>query len=395
VLFIIMDEGTTQSQSGKSPLEELRSLRIERQRDTALAARGGVRVPWGWLIALAVVGGVAYFAVPAVRGWYLVRTAPAPETAVVVKSGGIESVLSASGYVNADATVMVGTTVAGRLRVVTVHKGDRVKHGELLAELEDDELRAELGVQQATLTRDERALARQETLHRSGATTEETFENARSQVESDRAQVQLTLARLKQTRIVSPIDGKVLDRLVEPGAIVTPSLQGDVGILRLADLRKTVVEVDVNEADIGKLARGQSADVLLDAYPDHPYAGVLREFAQMADKAKATVQVKVFLSAPDDNVRPGMAAKVTFHPAAPRAAGKVELVMPRAALLAGGEAVFVVHEGRIERREVTTQPAAAGADTLAIVRGLREGDEVVTSGQERLQAGQKLPRKSD
>ena len=85
---------------------------------------------------------------------------------VVVKVGGAETVLTSSGYVNADQVVTVGSTIPGRLRSVLVDKGDHVRRGQLLAQLEDDELRAELAVQKANLGRDTKNLGRQEILAR-------------------------------------------------------------------------------------------------------------------------------------------------------------------------------------------------------------------------------------
>jgi RND family efflux transporter MFP subunit len=328
---------------------------------------------------------------PAVR-FYAEHTTPPPDTAPVVKTGGAEVVLTASGYVNADAVVVVGTTVSGRLRALLVDRGDRVTKGQLIARLEDDELRAELGVQEASLARDRRTLARQQQLARSSATTQEQVDNAHSQVASDRASIDLIGARLQQTRIVSPIDGKVLERLVEPGNIVSPTTGG---LLRLADLRRTVVEVDINEGDIGRLHGQQPAEVRLDAFPGRGYAAHVQELAQIADKAKATIQVKVLLEAPDDDVRPGMSAKVTFRPVPGAPVEPERLVVPARALIEGGQAVWVVAAGRVERREVQTRPLPAKGDRVEVVRGLSEGDTVITSGQDALRPGQKIAAKKD
>jgi RND family efflux transporter MFP subunit len=313
----------------------------------------------------------------------------------VIKTGGQQVLLTGSGYVNADAVIIVGTTIAGRVRSIAVDKGDRVTKGQLIVQLEDDELRAELGVQHANLTRDTRNLSRQEQLVQTSATTQQAVDDARSAVEADRASIQLIEARLRQARLVSPIDGKVIERLVEPGDIVSPMVGGAGGVVKLADLRKTVVEVDVNEADIGKLKKGQPAEVRLDAFPDRPYEATLAEFAQVADKAKATVQVKVLLSSPNDDVRPGMNAKVTFRPLNGMAEPE-RLLMPKKALVGGLAFVYTVRDARILRRDVQTRPLAGrDADMVEVLSGLAEGETVVLSGQDKLQPGQKAPSKKD
>src|SRR5215831_3650883 len=91
----------------RSALDELRSLQIDRAQASG-SRRQRRRVPWGWLIALVVVVvAVSLLREPALR-WYAEQTTPPPETAVVVKVGGAQTLLSASGYVNADAIVVVG-----------------------------------------------------------------------------------------------------------------------------------------------------------------------------------------------------------------------------------------------------------------------------------------------
>jgi RND family efflux transporter MFP subunit len=383
------EPATGASNPGRSALEELRSLRIDRGPQSRAQARPGTRRSTRLLILFAVlavlVASVALLRQPASR-LLAERTGPMPETAIVVKTGGASAILVGSGYINADAVVTLGSTIPGRLRTVLVEKGDRVRRGQLLAQLEDDELRAELQVQRAALERDLKTATRHETLARGGATTMEALDTAHSQVASDRASLQLTEARLRQTRILSPLDGTVLERLAEPGSIVGPTTGA---IFRLADMRKTVVEVDINEADLARLRVGQPADVALDAVPKHSYAGHLRELAQIADRAKAAVQGKVLLDAPDGEVRPGLSAKVTFRPS-DAARQPEQLVVPEAALLPG-DAVLVVRDGRVERRVVETRPLGNG--TSAVVRGLSEGEVVVTTEKERLQPGQKLPRR--
>src|SRR5262245_19646740 len=118
-----------------SALDELRSLQIDRGQAPG-SRRARRRLPWGWLIALLVVGALAYLVREPVLRWYAEQTTPPPETAVVVKVGGAETVLSSSGYVNADQVVTVGSTIPGRLRAVLVDKGDHVRRGQLLAQLE-------------------------------------------------------------------------------------------------------------------------------------------------------------------------------------------------------------------------------------------------------------------
>ncbi len=352
------------------------------------------RVPWGWLILPAVLGGGGFFLWRPAKQLYMDKTLPPPEQSLVIRAGGPQVLLTASGYVNAEAVVDVGTTISGRLRKLEVKKGDHVKRGQVLAIVDDEELVAQRMLARANLGDAVRTLDRAAALLKSGAGTPQEVDKSQAAVDVGRANLALVDARLKQTRIVSPIEGKVLDTLADPGEILsmmpTTAAAGGMAIVRLADLSKTVVEVDVNEADIGKLTVGQPADILLDAYPDKRYQGKLLEIAQIADKAKATVQVKVRVASPDDDVRPNMSAKVIFRPQGTNLAETGKLVVSRRALLApGGSSVFVVKNGRIERRAVETKPAEG--DLIEVVSGLAEGDMVLTSQLDRWRDGDKLP----
>src|SRR5262249_49728053 len=128
-------------------------------------------------------------------------------------------------------------------------------------------------------------------------------------------------------------------------------------------------------------------EVRLDAFPERPYEAKVAEFAQIADKAKATVQVKVLLANPNDDVRPGMNAKVTFRPLAGMAEPE-RLLMPKKALVGGQPFVYTVRDGHIWRREVQTRPLLGrDADMVEVLSGLAEGGTVGVYGQDKAKPG--------
>lgn len=376
----------------KDQLAALASLRI--QRDGAPTPAKPSRIPWGWIVLAAVVGVGGTLAWKPARQMYADKTMPPPEMAAVTRVGGPELILTASGYVNADAVVDVGTTLTGRLRRLDVKKGDHVKRGQTLALIDDEEWQAQRVLAKANLDDARRTHDRAAALLKTGAGTPQEVDKTQAALEVAKASIQVVDVKIRQARIVSPIDGKVLDTLADPGEILTfmtgMTGAGQAAVVRLADLSKTVVEVDVNETDIGKLRIGQPAEIVLDAYPQHPYRGELHEIAQIADKAKATVQVKVRVAEPDENVRPNMNAKVVFRPTGADLSQRGQLVLPRRALLPGEPAVLLVRKNRVERRAIRTRPAEG--DAIEVLEGLGEGDQVLTSQLGRWKDGAELPQ---
>jgi RND family efflux transporter MFP subunit len=376
------------------PLADLASLRIERKEPNT---SGGRRLPWGTMFILGVLIAGGVYAYPRIAREAAQRMMAEPPTAMVVKTGGPQTVLVGSGYVNTESKSIVGVTTGGRLVRRLVKKGDRVRRGQLIASLDSSELDAQLTLARAQLAEADRNLKRAEMLKEMKAGTEQDFDRALSARDIARAQIGVLDARIKQMRISSPIDGMVIETLAEPGEILMPSPAGasagpGSGIAKVADLSKTVVEVDVNEADLGRLVVGQGGDISLDAYPGKSFSGRVLELARQADKAKATVQVKVLFDKPDAGVLPGMSAKVQFRPQKKEAEQPIKLVMPRSALMVGSS-VFVAKDGKAEKRTVEIKEIAGSGDTVEVVSGVSEGELVLTGELDKITHGMTLPKK--
>lgn len=168
-----------------------------------------------------------------------------------------------------------------------------------------DSARARLAAQQAAL-----ALAE-------AGSRRDAIAAARSELEVAIASRDAARIRVKDTTITAPLDGTVLEKLIEVGELVTPqSFGGSRGarteLLSMADLSDLQVEVDINEADFAKVTMGQEAIVTLDAYQEQTYRARIREIAPEATRSKATVQVKVQILNPDKLVLPEMGARVDF-----------------------------------------------------------------------------------
>ena len=184
--------------------------------------------------------------------------------------------------------------------------------------------------------------------------------------------------RLGDATIRSPLAGVVLEKNVEAGDLVAPQQQ----LFRVADTSTLVVRVGISELDVVQLSEGDSARVVLDAFPDQPIGGRIRRVFPAADPASRLVPVEVALE-PGSPARPGFLARVEF-----RFDVREEVtVVPAAAVVRGqqGDAVFVVESDRAVRRPVRVGQTYEGR--IEVVDGLEPGEVVVVKGNAGLRDG--------
>jgi RND family efflux transporter MFP subunit len=407
---------------------DLSGLRIDRSR----LPEGRKRTPL--LVVLAVLAAVVTVAiVVATRQSRPIEVRVAAAEAVGGAPGAAASeVLTANGYVVARRRASVSTEVAGRLSALYVAEGSRVREGQVLGVLRNDEQRASVQSAQAALATAraaraeaeasayEAAVARKrfEALLAKGLVSQSDFDEAdarakvaAARVESAGASVENARARLSaaeveyaRTFIRAPFSGAVLRKEAEVGEIVSP-IPSSGGLTRgaivtMADLTTLEVDVDVNEGYVGRTHEGMRTEIALDAYPADRYPGRVRQIVPTADRQKATVLVKVTFDSLDARVLPEMGAKVTFlaDAAAPPAGGTpvatAAVTIPRTAVAdRGGRAVvFVAEDGRAALRSVGPRPY--GQDRVVVSGGLAPGELVVVDPPGTLANGSRIRRKS-
>jgi RND family efflux transporter MFP subunit len=418
----------------------------------------GAAVPrrrWALLSLIPVAIGVGVVFVLTGRGRAVeVETVPATREAIGAAGS---PVLTASGYVVARRRAVVSAKIQGRLAVLKVEEGARVEEGEVFAELESDDFRAavtraraqiqraeaglaaaqaQVGTAEAQVARSdadlaeaERQLRVSERLAKDELVPGDTVEAGRSRVavtraagqqaradvrraaadvdraRAERAQADADLryneALLQNTLIRAPFTGTVVRKMAEVGESVAPIPPGvnistaSGAIVALADLDTLEVEVDVAEANVARLVAGQPADVIVEAFPDRKYSGVLRQVIPTADRTRATVMVKVTIRDKDANLKPEMSAKVTFlEPARTEAAAAPVVMVPQGAVATrdGGTFVFTVADGVATARKVVL--GAARQDRVIVVDGLSGNESVVLRPDAALQDGARVRVKS-
>src|SRR6266403_2348586 len=144
----------------------------------------------------------------------------------------------------------------------------------------------------------------------------EEIRAADAQVRQTKAALDYADTQLADTEIKAPVSGTVLQRIVERGEMVSPSAFGESGartsVVSLADLNDLQIELDISQADFARLQMGQRAEIIPEAFPNLKYSGFIAEIAPEANRAKATVQVKVKVDDPNEQLRPEMNARVNF-----------------------------------------------------------------------------------
>lgn len=222
---------------------------------------------------------------------------------------------------------------------------------------------------------------------------QEEIDSMKGQVEQARGLLAYDADEESNTVIRSPIDGRVLERAVEKGEYVTNGFVGDKGakgyVVTLADLDDLQVELDISQNDFSKIHMGSKALITTDAYPDRKYDGELVEISPVANRQKATVQVKVQILHPDSRLRPDMNATVDFvDPTRLRQEESASPVITIPATAVHDQSVFVVSGGRAVRHHV--QISASTPLGVQISQGLVVGEDLILNPPRSLNDGEKV-----
>lgn len=389
-----------------SPKPSLDDLRIERR-----AHRGASATRWlAVVVTMAVLLLLLAFLAWRFAGAQAVEVRTAPAREVAASSGGGErTVLNASGYVTARRAATVSSKVTGKVVVVLVEEGMRVKEGQELARLDDTNIKTSLEVAQAQLESTKTALEETRAqLKQAKLEWQRTADLAKQKIASqsdldrteaeantlaarlERQQRDVTVAertvaswqqQLDDTIIRAPFAGVVTVKNAQPGEMISPMSAGGftrTGICTLVDMDSLEIEIDVNESYIVRVTTGQPVEATLDAYTDWRIPCKVIAIIPTADRQKSTVKVRVGFDKLDPRILPEMGVKVAFRETggATPVAGR-GVIIPKTALRSqdGRDVVFVVQHGKAERRAVSV--SSARDDEVTLSAGVASGEKVV------------------
>jgi len=396
----------------------LNQLRIDRSEE-ASPRRGG---RW-WLLAALVV----LFAA-GVAAWIWTRPAAVAVRVAVPQAlagGGAPaagSVLDASGYVVARRQATVSSKVTGKMIELDIEEGDHVKAGQVIAKLDDSNIRAALAETSAQLDYAKAGLAetevnlanaqrdyeRQSALFKDHFVSQAAIDTSHTTLDALRAQLatqksniqvaeralQVADRNLDDMTVRAPFAGVVTVKAAQPGEIVSPISAGGgftrTGIGTIVDMDSLEIQVDVNENFINRVKPNQPVSAKLNAYPDWVIPGHVLAVIPTADRSKGTVTVRIALDAKDSRILPEMGVRVAFlddgGAAAPGTAAGGFTVPADAVQISGATGtVFLIHDDKVERRAVRV--GATGPAGVTILSGITATDRIAAGDLSQLQDG--------
>jgi RND family efflux transporter MFP subunit len=417
---------STDQRLGTDRAALLNQLRIDRSEPPSSSGKG----KW-WATGIAAIIIIAASGI-----WYLMRPTGVPITTAVAQAapgsgsgpGAGPSLLDASGYVVARRRATVSSKVTGKVMKVMLEEGQRVEAGQVIALLDDANWRAALAQSRAQLRQAEAGVGsaqtafddakpifeRSEKQKAAAVISAQSFDESHAQfnvahnnlliaqrgLDAARAAVEVAERNLEDTVIRAPFAGIVTEKAAQPGEMVSPISAGGgftrTGIGTIVDMESLEVEVDVSENFINRVRPQQPVTIKLNAYPDWDIPGSVIAMIPTADRAKATVKVRIAIQHRDPRIIPEMGARVAFlsdtnpSPAGGQRNPVPGVSIPADAIITDGSAsiVFVVHGSTVERRAVRLGGKANSGQI--VTAGLEPGSTVALGDLSKLSDGARV-----
>ncbi|PKL84125.1 MAG: efflux RND transporter periplasmic adaptor subunit [Ignavibacteriae bacterium HGW-Ignavibacteriae-3] len=388
---------------------DLSSLKIDRSSGLKNPELKGKRIKFiSTIVGIVILLLVIYF------GWKSL-TNPAIEvkltSAVLQSPSQTNAVLTASGYIVAQRKAAVASKGTGRLVYLGVVEGDRVQKDQIIARIDDSDIKAQLEqakanlkMAQSELKDSENNFNRYKELLKTGSATQMEVDAAEfrynrvlASIDVAKALVQGAEVAMENTLIRAPFNGTVLTKNADVGEVVAPlgaGVNSKAAVVLMADMTSLQAEIDVSESNIEKITIDQDCEIRLDAYSDKSYPGYVAKIVPTADRSKATVMVKVGFKNYDQRVLPEMSAKVLFLNENLKNE-KIEdtkqlLVVPSGSVVNRNNAkiVFVVRDDKAVAVQVTTGKELGSY--VEVLSGLMNGDKVIEKVDDKIKDGVKV-----
>ena len=307
-----------------------------------------------------------------------------------VKKGRISVSLDLTGTLAAFREIKINSKIPGRVDKVHVDEGDSVKPGDILMQLEQEELvlgvkqtEAALASAQAHLANMKNDHQRMKNLHEEKAIPGQQWEKVQlglkvAEAQTQQAQAALALAskQLANAAVRSPIEGIVTKRSVEPGEVVSPPLMPGMPLIQIMKSDKLKTRVNISETRLHQIHMGQKVKVRVDALPDRLFPGKITKIAPVIDPRSRTFEAEINIANPDLQLKPGMFARVTILL---KERFDVLLVPVKAVLDKGKDKVVFVAKDNFAQERTIHLGLNDGINT-EVLSGVKEGENIVVKG---------------
>ena len=371
----------------------LNNLKIDR---SAPPAAGGQQSSKLYLLAISVL-------IVGLFWWLFLSDDELKEvTTFTVKSlemsdASATSILDASGYVVARRRATVSSKMTGKVMKVFIEEGMYVEEGQILAQLDDSTMQADLNYSQSQLNEAKRIFNRTQELAKDELASQAALDAARASLEGLEALNAIRKQVVQDMKILAPFSGVVVYKAAQPGEMISPVSAGggftNTGICTIVDMDSLEVEVDVNEAFINRVKPGQPVITNLNAYPKWDIPSEVIAIIPTADRNKATVKVRIALLEKDERVLPDMGSRVSFlrkvENKSPEIVKEGVMIPLAAVAIKDDQSVVQALEGskiRLTKVEVVEETA----NYARVIDGLKSGMTVVAIFDNELENNQQV-----
>ena len=371
----------------------LNNLKIDR---SAPPAAGGQQSSKLYLLAISVL-------IVGLFWWLFLSDDELKEvTTFTVKSlemsdASATSILDASGYVVARRRATVSSKMTGKVMKVFIEEGMYVEEGQILAQLDDSTMQADLNYSQSQLNEAKRIFNRTQELAKDKLASQAALDAARASVEGLEALNAIRKQVVQDMKILAPFSGVVVYKAAQPGEMISPVSAGggftNTGICTIVDMDSLEVEVDVNEAFINRVKPGQPVITNLNAYPKWDIPSEVIAIIPTADRNKATVKVRIALLERDERVLPDMGSRVSFlrkvENKSPEIVKEGVMIPLAAVAIKDDQSVVQALEGS-KIRLTKVEVAEETANYARVIDGLKSGMTVVAIFDNELENNQQV-----
>ncbi len=304
--------------------------------------------------------------------------AAVPVEVAKVERRSISSYIETNGILEAENEVDLVARITAPVVDLKVEEGMQVDKGQILARLDDSELRAQVEISRATLQEAEQVFGRAESLKENQLISPEEYDQVVTRLDTARAQSESDRIQLGYTEIRAPFAGLVVTRHIHYAEQVNAGMP----LFRISDFNPLLCPIQIPERDIPKVEVGQPAYLTLEAWPGERFPAKVLRVRPVVDSATGTVRVTLEVET-RGRLRPGMFARAFVQTETRSGA----MVVPRSALSLEsiGDTVYVAEGDTASRREV--QLGFKEGDFVEVLSGVSEGEEIVVVGQDGLSDG--------